>query len=242
MLKIAVVGCEKADTDVFKTLLTEYSLMRGILVSVRYYSDGGVLLADYFESFDIVLICENGHKRNISEFAERFRRIDMRASIIMVSSELERAIDGYAVNACDFLLMPIQRERLFEAMDRARDGIKNNKDMIMLKCVDSIVNISASEIFYIESNAHYLTYHTSRGNFVTRELMRVVEQAFLPIGFVRINHGYIVNIEHVSTVKDDYAVIANTELKISRARKAVFISKLEDYRRKQKGSVIYGEC
>lgn len=240
MLKIAIVGNEEKTKEAFKAYLNEYAVSRGVMLSVRGYTDGAVMLAGYFEAFDAVIICIDGLIRDGIELAEKLRKLDMRVSIILASASASRAIDGYRVSACDYLLTPVREDRFFDAVDRAVSQCMRERNIVMLKCVDAIVNISTDIIYYIESNAHYLTYHTAKGEYVTRELMRTAEQLLDRFGFVRINHGYLVNIEYVSEVRGEFAEVFGSELKISRARKPEFLRRLEIFGRKRMDEFVCG--
>lgn len=76
---------------------------------------------------------------------------------------------------------------------------------------------------------HQLMFHTRDGIHASSSTLQQMEEALTDKGFVRCNKGYLVNLAHVSGVRDGCAVVQGDKLLISRGRRAPFLDALADY-------------
>lgn len=93
---------------------------------------------------------------------------------------------------------------------------------------EGMVKMGVSRIQYIEARSHQMIYHTADGEYPVRGRLDDLEKELLPHGFFRSNRGYLVNLSHITAVRDDCCVIGGEKLPVSRARKAALLEKLAE--------------
>ena len=89
--------------------------------------------------------------------------------------------------------------------------------------------LDISTIYYVEVQEHILIYHTKEGNITVSGTMREVEKQLEGKGFFRCNKGYLVNLAHVESFRDDTALVGGDQVQVSRAKKKPFLDAVNNY-------------
>ncbi len=130
-------------------------------------------------------------------------------AIVFVSAHNEHAVDAFAVDAIDYLLKPVNPERLGATLERLRHrlGGRPGQDVpvehddelpfVGVELAGKTVLIERSEIRFAEAEGDYVRLRThSKGYLIRRSLTSLAER-WAPHGFVRIHRSYLVNLRHV---------------------------------------------
>lgn len=125
--------------------------------------------------------------------------------IVFTTAYSQYALDGYKVNATDYLLKPFgqsefQRAAMkvkqqYELLTAAKSNVEN--DILFVKDGYNIARVSLSDVMYVESQSEYLKIYMADGtsHMVLMSIKRMSE--ILPADrFVRIHRSYIVNMGH----------------------------------------------
>lgn len=143
--------------------------------------------------------------------------------IVFTTAYKKFAIDGFELDAVDYLLKPISFERFSKAVQKAADyhQYKNkptdvSDEVLMVFSEYQLVKINCSTIEYIESLDDYIRIHISNAKPVMTlmTLKAVLEK--LPASFKRIHRSYIVNSSKIrSAVNRKLKLASGTELPVS---------------------------
>ena len=164
------------------------------------------------------------------EAARFVRERDGKAVIVFVTNMIQCAVEGYTVNAFDFIVKPINEGSFAIKFDRILNMIKKNSDdtMITLGVSDGTKRIKVSDIVYVEVRNHHLTYHTTGGEMTVRGTLAEAEKQ-LGNDFGRCNSCYLVNMKYVTEFHGDYITVNGETLKVSQTRKQQFMSDFARY-------------
>ena len=230
MLRIAIVEDEENYISVLKGYLQRYKEESGEQIEVTVYHDGDEIAAFYRAQFDIILMDIEMKFIDGMTAAEEIRKIDSSVFIIFITNAAQYAIRGYEVGALDYILKPVAYFTFVQKLGRAVAKLKKRcEKWVTIPVRGGVVRTALSDIYYIESEGHSLTYHMKEGTEVSSATMKSVESAMENMDFVRINKCYLVNLEHVDGVKDKYAVVHGEKLLISRSRMKPFMQELTRY-------------
>jgi two-component system LytT family response regulator len=139
---------------------------------------------------------------------------DRRPVVIFVTAFAEFAVKAFVVQAVDYLLKPFDRERLAQALAKARDGLGRSRaaapapaetpivylDRIAVKSVGKTVFVSTSAIDWIETAGNYVCLHADKDTHLVRATMNQLESQLDPRRFVRIHRSTMVRIEAVKEI------------------------------------------
>lgn len=168
------------------------------------------------------------------------KSINKNIKVIFTTAYREYALDGFDLQAVDYLLKPISFDRFLQAINKYLDEnttIKNsnteeyNEEKISYFFVRSdrkMVKINYSEINYIESLSDYIKIHLKDKTVITRETISNIENKLPPTEFIRTHRSYIVSIPKIESYNNEIIDIANHEIPISRSHKEDVLRKLDD--------------
>ena len=130
------------------------------------------------------------------------------------------------MDALDFIVKPIDEYGFALKMDRALSRLSASaNDNLLLRVDGEFVSIRLGTLQYVETDGHYLVYHTPDGDY--REYASLKSAAKrLGGNFVRCNSCYLVNLRFVTGVSRNKVLIAGAELPISRPKKKSFMEAL----------------
>lgn len=229
MIRTALVEDNPADVLRVKQILERYTAEFHEQFQVAVYDRPELFLQQY-RPFDLVLMDIELPGLNGMETARRMRKQDELATLIFITNLAQYAIHGYEVNALDFVLKPVSYYSFSMKLKRAVKTVHKLQDTdLNLNTASGYVRVAASEVLYVEVQKHYLTYHTETGAYTVRDTMKTAEEQLAPLHFVRCNNCYLVNLRHVRSVCDSDVRVGQTQLRISRPRRAEFLQQLTDY-------------
>ncbi len=168
------------------------------------------------------------------------KSINKNIKVIFTTAYREYAIDGFNLQAVDYLLKPISFERLLQAVNKylgentlniteTNSEIINEKsDFIFVRSDRKMVKINFSEINYIESFSDYIKFHLKDKVIITRETISSIEAKLPKADFLRIHRSFIISISKIESFTNEFIEIHKKALPISRSYKKDVLLRLEN--------------
>ena len=169
------------------------------------------------------------------------KSINTNIKVIFTTAYREYAVDGFNLQAVDYLLKPISFERLlqavnkylgekpFEAIEKSAEIVQEKSDFIFVRADRKMIKINFSEINYIESLSDYIKIHLADETIVTRETISAIEAKLPSKSFIRIHRSYIIALKHITSFTNEEITINNITLTISRSYKKDVLQILEKF-------------
>ena len=135
--------------------------------------------------------------------------------VIFTTAYPNYAIEGFELNALDYLLKPISLERFMKAVNKAMDRIDlerkdsaaeivdaggENLDYIFVKADKKLIKVNYSDIIYIEGLKDYVIIRMDKNRIITLQTMKSLEEKLPSHIFKRIHRSYIINIEKINAI------------------------------------------
>ena len=143
------------------------------------------------------------------ELAKNLREIKPDLAIVFITAHQEYSLDAFKLYASDYILKPIDQERVKTTFRRIQQMVtikKNNPSSLNPQIARISINlgnervfVKLSEIFYIEKAGRHTFIYCSNGKFKTRETLQELEQ-HLGNGFFRSHKSYIVNTDRIERI------------------------------------------
>ena len=166
---------------------------------------------------------------------ELLRNLEIQPLVVMITSHDEFALESYEYNVTDFLKKPVTASRFFKTVQKikAQQNLKENvsndqnkDDYVFIKTDAKLVQIKLDEILWIEALGNYMRLHTENDKHTVLSTMKEIE-AKLPIkDFIRVQRSFIVRLDKISTIEDNYVIVKNKEIHIGKAYKEEFNRRL----------------
>ena len=231
MIRIAIADDDALCAQELRRYIDDYAKESGHRFEVTVYSDGDELVERYRAQFDIILLDVEMPFLNGMTAAEMIRRQDPEVILIFITNMPQYAIRGYAVDALDYVLKPVNYFAFSQRLERAIRRLGRREAVYLtIPVKGGTMKVAADDVYYVESLGHQLIYHTRTGNYAaTAGTIQQMENDLAPLHFFRCHKGYLVNLNHVDGIRDGCALVGDAQLPISRAKKAALLESLTAY-------------
>jgi DNA-binding LytR/AlgR family response regulator len=164
---------------------------------------------------------------------EFYNSIPKKAMVIFTTSYSEYAIEGYNLNAVDYLLKPYTFNRFLQAADKAREkysflhsvAVPAKEQHIMLRADYGLVKVTLADILFIEGLDNYLKIHLQNQKpLVIRITMKSLLEKLSETDFVRVHRSYIIPLNRIEAVRNKMITIAGEEIPIGTSYEENFFS------------------
>lgn len=199
-MQITIALCDD-DGDQIKNLrrlIGEWAENKSFAVNIAGYESGEQFLFEYRDNpCDLLLLDIEMSGINGMELARKLRENCDMLPIIFITGYSDYMSDGYDVEALHYLLKPVERGRLFAALDRYAAKHERSEEII-LSAVTGAYRISAGNIAYVEAFGRKTSVHL-RDKTVLECNMSISEFEKID-GFIHCHRSYIVNLERVKSI------------------------------------------
>ena len=164
-----------------------------------------------------------------------FRSLQQPPPVIFTTAYPQYALEGFEVNALDYLVKPISFERFLKAALKAREYYEvresNNKetgtsDYFFIKADNKLVRILFNDVLYAEALQNYVTIHTRDKKYMTYLTFKSVEEYLPADRFLKVHKSYIVAASKVESIESNTIYIGTHQLPISRNLKEEVMERL----------------
>jgi len=166
------------------------------------------------------------------------KSINKNIKVIFTTAYREYAIDGFDLQAVDYLLKPISFDRLLQAVnkylgestpaasDLSAELIEEKSDFIFVRSDRKMIKLNFSDVNYIESFSDYIKIHLDDKTIVTRETISNIEAKLPQKDFLRIHRSYIVSFAKIESFTNECIELKKKTLPISRSYKSDVMARL----------------
>ncbi|MBC7382496.1 MAG: response regulator transcription factor [Bacteroidia bacterium] len=158
-----------------------------------------------------------------------YKNIKQDAMVIFTTVHLEYAIEGFNLNAIDYLIKPYTEERFLQAVNKAnefysfRNTLSDQNRNIFVRADYSLIKIIVSNILFIEGFDDYLKIHLlDQKPVVARMTMKGILEKLSSKEFIRIHRSFIVPLSRVEQVRGKLVFIAGHQLSLSNSYENAF--------------------
>ena len=166
------------------------------------------------------------------EAAHRIRQTDRNVMIVFVTSLTQYAIEGYSVQAFDYIVKPISYAPFAAKLERALRVLSYREPGVVLdiKTREGSLRLTSDMVRYFEVFDHDLLIHTDDGVIKQWGSLSKYEKLLEGEHFARCNSCYLVNLKYVRGVYGDEAAVGEDRLAISKSRRKSFLQALAQYK------------
>jgi DNA-binding LytR/AlgR family response regulator len=225
MIRIAIVEDDKSDADIIASYVERYEQESGTKIHVRTFSDGEDLVANYSESFDIVLMDVEMFCTDGMTAAREIRKLDSEVVIIFITNMPQYAMEGYKVDALDYVLKPLSYFAFSQRIERSLTRMKRRtRQYLPVHLKGGVGKLDVSRILYVE-----VLFHTLDGTFRTKNSLKNITSMLNSRAFFRCHKWCLVNLEFVDSVQNNNVTVRGNQIQVSRSRRKELLDALNDY-------------
>lgn len=162
---------------------------------------------------DIYMPGETGENAPLGMEAARWLRdMGSRANLIFLTMSREHALDAFEVEASQYLLKPVQEDKLFSLLDRFwKEAEEEREKYILLRVEGMVTRVSLNDIVYCEAQGKHQCIYMADGTEVLQNLTmaKIYEMCAVCQELVKVGASYIVHLEHIVSLNAQEAQMDN---------------------------------
>lgn len=176
-------------------------------------TDIDVLLCTDLSLFQAIFLCIDVPGLNGMNIALAMRKRYPSVLLILVSRALSRAPEGCCVNAFRFLSKENLKDEFAACMDEVIRKILETQGFLHIKERDGWRRLKLTDILYIEGSANRKVYFHMASSEIVEARGKLADHTenLRGQGFLRIQRGYLVNLRHVTGIKNYLVALDNGE-------------------------------
>lgn len=231
MYTIALIEDDENDYITLKSFFERFEKESESKVEFRLmrYKSALTFLSAYDISYDMVFMDIMLPDIDGMEASRKLRKIDSSVTLLFVTNMAQFAVNGYEVNAFDYIVKPVSYANFALKLKRAL-AYQNTRagKPLRIRIGGGFAVVNSNDIKYIETAGHDLVYHAKSGDYTARGSLKTVQES-LPSNFMRCNSCYLVNLHYVTKVQGSFVYLGDTTLQISQHKRTEFIHALNNY-------------
>ena len=163
---------------------------------------------------------------------ELLRNLQIKPLVVMITSHDEFALESYEYDVTDFLKKPLNTPRFLKTIEKIKKTLvgeatmKKNDDYIFIKSDSKLVQIKLEDIHWVEALGNYMRLHTDKEKHTVLSTMKEIESKLPNKDFIRIQRSFIVRLDKILSIEDNYVIMKNKEIHIGKAYKDEFNNRL----------------
>jgi len=184
------------------------------------------------QTIDLIFLDIQMPKITGTDFLKSLRQPPL---IIFTTAFPDYALQGYELNAVDYLLKPFSFDRFLKAVMKAKtllsktntpENSENADEYFYIKSDNSIVKIRLDEILFAEALQNYVAIHTTEKKMLSYITFSQVEKQLPADRFIKVHKSYIVAFDKIKSVEGNIINIAQHQIPVSRGMKDEVMQKI----------------
>ncbi|HMQ47592.1 MAG TPA: LytTR family DNA-binding domain-containing protein [Saprospiraceae bacterium] len=158
------------------------------------------------------------------------KSLDRPPLVVFTTAYPEYAVEGFELEAVDYLLKPFSLERFIKAVNRVIEKLTahpvTQPSHLLVKADKKLYRIDYRDILYLEACGDYVKVFTKDKMLLTKERLANLEAA-LPIdAFLRIHRSYLIAVDAIEFLEGNMVKMGEAKLPISASMKEVLLKRL----------------
>lgn len=166
------------------------------------------------------------------DIAQALLNSEMQPLLVFVTGQDALVYKSFKYHPFGFIRKTYFDEEIFDVVKNLIDEIRKSSDAFAFKSADGFTRVKLKDILYFESESNYLNLHAKSVVYKFRGTISTTEKELSQKGFIRTHKGFLVNQEHIFSVKSDSVELDNgTVLPIGRTNREMIKSQIMRYMR-----------
>ncbi len=217
-----IIDDEPSSQSVLKAFIADLGFLE--LVGVCDNAFEAIEILNKNSNIDLLFLDINMPKISGISF---YKSLQNPPDVIFTTAYSEYALEGFEVNAIDYLLKPFSFQRFFKAVNKALDKQSQENqtpedDFILIKSNKVLHKIVPNDILYVEAFGDYVKVHLEHTYVMTNSTFTNILK-LLPKQFIRTHKSYAINLKKMNSLAGNQITIGEKIVPIGQTYKADFL-------------------
>lgn len=220
-----IVDDEPVSQDILKRYIADTPQLKLVGVCSNAFEAQALLLD---EEVQLMFLDINMPKLSGMSFLKSLNNPPM---VIFTTAYPEYALEGYEVDAVDYLLKPFSFDRFIKAINKAVDRLKSNQKpagqegFVMLRADKKMYKVQTSEISHLEAMGDYVKVFYGNTWILVHDTLQHLIEEIDSKDLIRVHRSWAVAIKYISYVEGNTIMIADREIPVGKSYRDAFINR-----------------
>ncbi len=165
------------------------------------------------------------------------RSLENPPAVIFTTAYREYAIEGFELNALDYLVKPISFQQFLKSANKALSHFEmlrrpgpsvgqGGKDHFFIKSDGRFIKIKLDDVLYFESEKDYVFIYTVQKRYMVLISLKQLEKELPPEKFLRVHRSFVVSLDKVESMEGNKLVIKDKQVPVSRSMQETIYDRL----------------
>ncbi|WP_420551947.1 LytR/AlgR family response regulator transcription factor [Tenacibaculum aiptasiae] len=221
-IRCLIIDDEPSSQNVLKLFINKIEYLELI-----HICNDALEALDFLKSNDIDLLFLDINMPHLSGISF-YKSLKNPPKVIFTTAYSEYALDGFEVDAIDYLLKPFSFDRFLKAVSKIKNLKDNSIDYIIIKSEKKLHQIKVNDIYYIEGLGDYIKVHLKDTFLITYKTLKKITDLLPKSNFVQVHKSYIINKNRLDYIEGNLAVINSKNIPLGQKYKSTFLNKLKE--------------
>ncbi len=215
MIKCVIIEDEPLAQDLLKQFVSDHPDL-----NLLGLFDNPMDAIQFLESnkVDLLLLDINLPKVSGINF---YKSLAQKPLVIFTTAYTDYAVEGFEIDAVDYLVKPFPFERFLKAIARIKEKLnsisRQDDNVLVIKSDKKIFRIPYAEVHFIESLRDFVRIHTDDGAIISSDTLKGLMDTLPEITFIRIHKSYIINLGKVDFLEGNQISLGNKKLPVGQS-------------------------
>lgn len=199
-----------------------------------YTTKNSIELLEYLKNYTVDILFLDIDMPTISgmEIAQTLLNSEIKTLLVFVTGQDALVYKSFKYHPFGFIRKTYFDEEISGVVKSLVEEMQKSSDTFLFKTNDGFNRIKLRDILYFESESNYINLHTNESVYKFRSTVSAIEKELSTKGFIRTHKGFLVNQEHIFSVKSENVVLSNNVvLPIGRTNRDVIKARIMRYMR-----------
>lgn len=199
-----------------------------------YTTENSIELLEYLKNYPVDILFLDIDMPTISgmEIAQTLLNSEIKTLLVFVTGQDALVYKSFKYHPFGFIRKTYFDEEISGVVKSLVEEMQKSSDTFLFKTNDGFNRIKLRDILYFESESNYINLHTNESVYKFRSTVSAIEKELSTKGFIRTHKGFLVNQEHIFSVKSENVVLSNNVvLPIGRTNRDVIKARIMRYMR-----------
>jgi len=220
-----VVEDEPASQEILRRYIADFPRLECMRICNNAFEAGEVLRTLPIE---IVFLDINLPRLSGIQF---YRSLSNPPPVIFTTAYPEHAVDGFEVNAVDYLVKPFPFDRFVKAVNKFIDLMRESGaagGYAMLMADKKMHKVDYDSILVIEGMGDYVKVHTTHTMLIVHMTLQKLQEQLPPIGFSRVHKSFIISLARLEYIEGNMAIVNKRQVPIGQTYRSDFLALLQN--------------
>lgn len=152
-----------------------------------------------------------------------YKSLQKPPNVIFTTAYSEYAIEGFDLDALDYLLKPFSFDRFVKAVSKTKDLKANFKESIVIKSNKKLHQVKIEDILYLESIGDYIKVHINNSYLITYKTLKGMFEKLPKSNFKQVHKSFVINKKKLDYIEGNTVIINSNKIPLGQKFKKDFL-------------------